>query len=780
MNRFESTFGWGWLAIVICAVALGLAGCDGDNGAPGAAGAAGADGADGADGVQGPPGPAGPPGPGASVIPLESCGVCHNNGSFADATAAHAVTGVPTISNVAFAVAGADLEMSYNLLIDGAPVEDFTTVTSTYIYTAADGFTNFIPDPVTVVSGGGGDYTATITDGVALAGAAARFFVRVGDGETRAVVSGDYPAAALPDIAADASCGNCHGPKGLAPHAAFGYPGMDASDCVTCHKGEDGLGFLDFKDSWVGLIHGIHNAHNFPEHVYTYGEGAEAETFDTTYPTFMSNCSVCHSEAPQLAAANAMPVSGPGCFSCHGSMVNDDWDFTGIEFHLTGIPDPLTHDCQTACHAGNGIASTKVAVADFHNGLNPGGDSRRGPMYNGVDVSVEEGARFDWTITDIVDDGVNLAISWTASYDGAGVDPCNDDLANGPLFFVGNTMRVYRSYAQGDDFILGQEADGSPGEPARVTLTVDNTVCLAGTATTTIPVDVVDAEKGRVWFSGKPQVQSDLIEPAEQIGARVPAPTYDWLVGDGEMVARRGVVDTGKCLACHEGSLYQHGGDRVDNNDACLMCHNEAANEQDVRVAMGVDASEAYDGRVGENYGMKTMLHRIHSANYDLSSDPDIEAYNPPYLVYRGRGIYAFSRDVSDVPNWDAGGTAGCDADEILDGERDVFGSDPASSTSCQPHTFHAPTYPRLLNDCAACHVDGFSVIPDQTVSMAATVEAGMEPWSNQIDDVLQGAATTACATCHADSASKGHAYQNSWQPQQFEEGRKTIIDAVN
>ena len=71
-------------------------------------------------------------------------------------------------------------------------------------------------------------------------------------------------------------------------------------------------------------------------------------------------------------------------------------------------------------------------------------------------------------------------------------------------------------------------------------------------------------------------------------------------------------------------------------------------------------------------------------------------------------------------------------------------------------------------------------VIPDQTQSMATTTDAGGTEWNNQVDDVLQGAATTACVTCHADGASKGHAYQNSWAPQAFPEGRQTLIDAVN
>ena len=100
-----------------------------------------------------------------------------------------------------------------------------------------------------------------------------------------------------------------------------------------------------------------------------------------------------------------------------------------------------------------------------------------------------------------------------------------------------------------------------------------------------------------------------------------------------------------KCLECHVGSLYQHGGDRVDNVDMCLVCHNSASNEKNVRVGMGVDASEAYDGKVGETFEMKTMLHRVHSAGVEGQ---------PPYLVYRNRGIYAFAPDASQVPNWPA------------------------------------------------------------------------------------------------------------------------------
>ena len=96
-------------------------------------------------------------------------------------------------------------------------------------------------------------------------------------------------------------------------------------------------------------------------------------------------------------------------------------------------------------------------------------------------------------------------------------------------------------------------------------------------------------DRGDVWPRGHPG-QAPPAQPrpgrrGRPHGRSVPfTPTYDWVVGTGGAApARRAVVDTSLCLKCHVGSMYQHGGNRVDNMDMCYLCHNTAANDEYVR-----------------------------------------------------------------------------------------------------------------------------------------------------------------------------------------------------
>jgi OmcA/MtrC family decaheme c-type cytochrome len=66
--------------------------------------------------------------------------------------------------------------------------------------------------------------------------------------------------------------------------------------------------------------------------------------------------------------------------------------------------------------------------------------------------------------------------------------------------------------------------------------------------------------------------------------------------------ARRVVVDSGKCLQCHE-VLEAHGGNRVNNVQNCVTCHNTTLNEG------------------GVSLNMKDMIHGIHAASATYGKD---------------------------------------------------------------------------------------------------------------------------------------------------------------
>ncbi|NGP52717.1 hypothetical protein, partial [Thioalkalivibrio sp. XN8] len=101
-----------------------------------------------------------------------------------------------------------------------------------------------------------------------------------------------------------------------------------------------------------------------------------------------------------------------------------------------------------------------------------------------------------------------------------------------------------------------------------------------------------------------------------------------------------------------------------------------------------------------QNFGMKEMLHAVHSAG----------ATTAPIVIYRGRGIYAWAGDESQLFNWPGSGRF------------PVFGSDDGAGNPVeQNHTFASPTYPRALNACYACHVPGFDILPGADVAMAST-----------------------------------------------------------
>lgn len=821
-----------WLRLILAcllASALALGGCsDGDDGTNGPAGLSAYEIAvdngftgteqEWLDSLQGTEGP----GP-VVATPLETCTLCHGAGSSFDSEAAHAGTGELSFANPSIAAAGDNLIVTFDLALDGVPtnayaltpwpnsggatravVMYFDAVTQLYKRQTFDRTANY--DTTVAVSNGRytltiARYAAGVTAGVptpatfAAAGIDARYYFRLGaTGLPSASVSFEGADYVRADLASNASCINCHGDiltDGTADIGTNNFANhhnnpFRVEACITCHAPDNNVGAAAGK--LVQIIHGIHNSYNMPAGKYSFGDDY---AWKVTYPTYMTNCSVCHDSPAALAEVNDMPVTGANCLSCHGSKAS--WAFTEFPGHADFTGAITDTNCAT-CHSGQ-------TVGDFHNGLLTG---RSGVIWDGTDVSVTEGAKVDMQITGITRTGNDLAVTWTAAYDGTAVNPCNTTVAAGaPIFHAGgaanattgqaaSNFSILRAYGEGDDW-TNNNIGTAPGQPLATNLSTTNTVCVVDTNTATTTITLTDAEiastavKGVVALQGKPQVKLPFIYSGTAVDVdqvRAKTPTREFLVADGALPAttRRAIADTDACLKCHVGSLYQHGGNRVDNVDMCVMCHNEASSEQNIRLLDGVDATEAYDGQAGQTYGFKSLLHAVHSAGETGKIT----------MVYRTFGVYVWTAQGVTPPNWPTLNTSGT---PLKSGEPAiVFGSNNVTRN----HYLHAPTYPRSLNDCAACHKPGTTRVPNQANAVATTINAGTVALStttpptaanalngNGNDDTLEGAAAAACMSCHQAGNSfdqkilKAHAYQNGWVPTTFPEGRKTILDAA-
>lgn len=753
-------------------------------------------------------------------------------------TAAPATVGDIAVTSIVPLTIGDDLKVTFNVKVNGAAKTNYDTVASDYRLALVNAtlsrsdVSDTLGAAQTLVSNGSGNYTLTIPGAAKAFGTVnSRYLFTVRNAAEnalasaarplgyRAIVLFDFPAAPITDLlgSTSTSCADCHGSFGNGFHN--GYPSYGGKTCTVCHDAQNKIADSSTKVplQTVDMIHGIHRSGSMPTKLYTAKrpDGTEVThtvdgkvvpyTYAIAFPTYMDNCSICHQAGAPLTAANSKAVSYNLCMTCH-----QNWDgyaastFGGLSSHKNMT---ATGNC-AVCHDG---ATAPATIGAIHNKaeLSTGNG---GLLYNGVDLSVTEGANTVVTIKSVAKDGNNLVIKWGAKYKGVDTDPCFAGSATSSKpAFAGNRTLVdhgtsttlihnfafLKGFFTGDDITNAGNGNLSPGQPNSVDVVfpgqpsiltpvsqatkVVNTACTATEATTTIPLTTAEqalaasSAKLRVGLQGKPVLYEDTAKKFYYLRAKSPVYDLDLKTNKAVTTFRRGstnqynsVTETDKCLKCHVGSLYQHGGNRVDNVELCIMCHNEASSDHNNRVAMGVTASEAYDGKAAQTYGLKTMLHAIHASG---------KAGQDPLVIYRTRGIYAFAPLQSALlNNWPGASTT---ATLVNGGDPTALNSS-GGQIAKQPHNFVTAHYPRKLNDCAACHATGFSVIPDPTKAVATTISAGAAPWTNQLDDTLEGAASAACTSCHRSKAADAHANQNSWVPMAFTEGRKTVMDQTD
>jgi OmcA/MtrC family decaheme c-type cytochrome len=743
-------------------------------------GCGGSDGATGAQGPQGIQGIAGSTGPAGEALSAqatpEACSVCHQS-----IATTHAQTGVTAVTVTGSGIVGGNFVTTFNVKVDGVNSDAFAlyrayahwdnaalqTTPATLITTGQRTtlFSTSSTSPVTIaslVSNGSGNYSATVPAANVIDNADYLFVVQNAAGTLEGSASATLGTTSLRNLVSDEGCASCHGPT-PAWSAKFAHYAVGGSKCQVCHSiTSRGVGIISLDASGVRVesaqkagtnaveyFHGIHKSAGMPDGKYfrtTSLTGGE-NSYEIGYPSDMKNCKVCHTTPAQLTTAASAPPSYYLCMSCH-----QKWDgfvdhlgvkiFAADNFHRTF---DMTTNCMT-CHVE---LPTMNEAADFHDSFESV-DSHYDSFYRGTDVSFDNPDNVSFAIAGVTKSGDNVTFTWTASRNGAPVDPCNATTAGASFQGLG----AYLAYAKGDDWV-NDNVGSAPGQPAsaRNLFTSLATTCAANVATTTglrVSTGATGATKALLAIGGKAldniAVTVGTTSTTKQIFVRVASPTYAFSMANGSSVAaRRSAVNNAKCLSCHRGTLYQHGGDRVDNEQLCVICHNPASadknNRKDyfqiVNSDNTVNRNKTYDGKTNESYDMRTLIHAIHG----------VDKRQNPLVIYRSRGIYAFASPTAAKPT-------GWPSDNMT-----VYGS---LNNRTIAHTWTVVDYPRPANACLACHNEGLYEIPDQTKAVGMTVEPGTS-WASQSDDISIGPAAAACTACHSTSTVRSHAQHEGY-----------------
>lgn len=590
----------------------------------------------------------------------------------------------------------------------------------TYRYTFATDITN-VTDPIAVTFDPALPHRVGMQTSGGLPVANATLTFQPSTGRT------DVPQRQLIKLA---SCNECHGRLAL-----HGGSRIDTKYCVVCHNpgsaDANSGNSLDFRV----MIHKIHDGENLPS-VEAGGEYAiygfrdtKLDFSDVAFPQNVRNCTKCHNpDDPETPDAQNI-VEHPSiqaCGACH-----DDVDFAkGIDGgHPGGV---VTDNSQcTVCHAPDRIAGgvleshtigTKVAAAKF--------------KYNILEVKNTAPGEFPeirFSVTDPTNNDAPYNIKSDPPFTaGGGASRLALDIAWSTTDYTNTGSGRAPSQAVSLD-ALAASADNGDG-----TFTVTSTVA--------IPADVTGS--GTVGFEGHPAADLD---GDGNFTDRVPVKSEVkfFAITDSTPAPRRDVVDVENCQKCHgqNDGLSLHGGNRTDNVQLCVLCHNP--NDTDLsRRPADPDATDnnvntaAADGLEEQGIDFKRMIHAIHGADFRA------EQGAPDFIIY---GFGGSVNDFADVG------------------------------------------FPGILNNCLTCHKDKTFELPLKPNVLATTVDtkatvisssplvfSDAAAASDPSDDGNITPTAAVCSACHGGELALAHMGQNggSFDARQSDIDNGAVIEA--
>ena len=416
------------------------------------------------------------------------------------------------------------------------------------------------------------------------------------------------PTAAYPtrDIVTTAACNQCHDP--LAIH---GGGRKETKFCVVCHNPtiETAAGGSYDNGTLVKIAHGTHSGLNLgPD----FGDWT-ASGRHITYPQNVKNCDTCHQGTDGDNWKNV--PSREGCGSCHTTaFATGGTHATRQNAGCDGChspTDPITAipPGTIAAHADptatpNNVPAGLDNIVYFIDNVTV--DNNSFPVvtfrvtmngtpivfnkYTGADNAILKRAFVDNGLITGYTGGPSFLVAFAANQDG--INPVADynNLGNAHAEGQPATVPIAEIFLNDNNAGIIMSGPDSVTGSYTVKLLKDVTRASAasGGAITSFVTAAYPAGSSRraVGLQGRLRTAVGAIN-------RYTTSAVKTVTGD---TARRTVVDSASCLECHK-VLALHGGNRVNNVQICIMCHNPN---------LGVGGTQSLN--------MKDMVHAVHAA----------------------------------------------------------------------------------------------------------------------------------------------------------------------
>jgi OmcA/MtrC family decaheme c-type cytochrome len=371
-------------------------------------------------------------------------------------------------------------------------------------------------------------------------------------------------------VVATQACNNCHNPM-------FGHGGSRITTdlCIICHTPQTVNPDTQLSMDMPVLIHKIHMGSSLPSvkagtPYRVWHRGAWSDFSAVVLPQDVRNCTTCHAAGPAQADNWKTNPTRAACGACH-----DQVNFATGENHVN-LPQFDDNMCKT-CHNTQASMDFDASIPGAH--VIPNNSATLPGIVLKVlkvdSATAGNAPVVTFQVTDKAGNPVDISKITQIRVIMGGP---NTDYQTGP-----GAIRV------------SEDPSKTVGSNGVYTYTMTNKLPAGATGSFTVSLE---ARNNVTLLAGtvKQTTASDNAKPVE----------YYFSIDKSPTVARRQVVATEKCAACHKDLTFVHGGVR-GNTQECVICHNPSLVDNTLKQSVSY-ATQIHSIHRGENLTNPYML----------------------------------------------------------------------------------------------------------------------------------------------------------------------------